>query len=45
MFVSSVVTTLIKKRDIYKRKITSAVSFIKAGEDLVKKNPSLHRKT
>lgn len=36
MSVSPTVTTLIKKRDIYKRKITTAVNFITAGEGLVK---------
>ena len=36
MSVFPVVNTFIKKWDIYKRKITSAISFIKANEDLVK---------
>ena len=36
MSVSPVMTTLIKKRDIYNRKITSVMSCIKTGRDLVK---------
>ena len=36
MSVSPIVATLIKRRDIYKRKITSALSCISAGRDLVR---------
>ena len=36
MSVSPVVDTLIKRRDIYKRKITSALNSINASENLVK---------
>ena len=36
MSVSLVVDTLIKRRDIYKRKITSALNSINASENLIK---------